>query len=73
MNGSKSNLPEGLGKPVIYLCEKSFFDDPKNGVHFDVSQRQGVIWDAANMHEAVEQLKSIIRNTFPEDARMTDD
>jgi hypothetical protein len=69
----EAGFAEGLGKPVIYLCEQSFFDDPKNGVHFDVSQRQGVIWDADNMREAVEQLKSIIRNTFPEDARMTDD
>jgi hypothetical protein len=69
----EAGFAEGLGKPVIYLCEKSFFDDPKNGVHFDVSQRQGVIWEENKLDEASEQLKSIIRNTFPEDARMTDD
>jgi hypothetical protein len=69
----EAGFAEGLGKPVIYLCEKSFFDDPKNGVHFDVSQRQGVIWEEDKLDEASEQLKSIIRNTFPEDARMTDD
>lgn len=69
----EAGFAEGLGKPVIYLCEKSFFDDPANGVHFDVSQRQGVIWARDNLDEAREQLKSIIRNTFPGDARMTDD
>lgn len=69
----EAGFAEGLGKPVIYLCEKSFFDDPQNGVHFDVSQKQGVIWEANRLDEAREQLKAIIRNTFPEDAKMLDD
>ncbi len=69
----EAGFAEGLGKPVIYLCEKSFFDDPQNGVHFDVSQRQGVIWGADKLDEATEQLKDIIRNTFPEDARLSDE
>lgn len=69
----EAGFAEGLGKPVIYLCEKSFFDDPHNGVHFDVSQKQGVIWEADKLDEAKEQLKGIIRNTFPEDAKMSDD
>lgn len=69
----EAGFAEGLGKPVIYLCEQSFFDDPQNGVHFDVSQRQSVIWNADNLADAEEQLKSIIRNTFPEDARMSDE
>ena len=68
----EAGFAEGLGKPVIYLCEKSFFDDPANGVHFDVSHRQGVIWETERLEEAREQLKDIIRNTFPEDARMSD-
>lgn len=69
----EAGFAEGLGKPVIYLCEKSFFDDPENGIHFDVSQKQGVIWQADKLTEAKEQLKDIIRNTFPEDAKMSDD
>jgi hypothetical protein len=69
----EAGFAEGLEKPVIYLCEKSFFDDPANGVHFDVSQKQGVIWEADKLDEAKEQLKNIIRNTFPEDAKMSDD
>ena len=69
----EAGFAEGLGKPVIYLCEKSFFEDPANGVHFDVSQKQGVIWEADKLDEAKEQLKNIIRNTFPEDAKMSDD
>jgi len=68
----EAGFAEGLGKPVIYLCEKSFFEDPENGVHFDVSQRQSVIWEADKLDEAKEQLKDIIRNTFPEDAKMSD-
>ena len=54
------------------MCEKSYFDDPRTGVHFDVSQSQGVIWDADKLDEAEEQLKDIIRNTFPTDAIMSD-
>ncbi|MCW8925791.1 MAG: nucleoside 2-deoxyribosyltransferase [Xanthomonadales bacterium] len=69
----EAGFAEGLGKPVIYLCEKSFFDDPENGIHFDVSQKQGVIWEADKLDEAKQQLKDIIRNTFPEDAKMSDD
>jgi len=69
----EAGFAEGLGKPVIYLCRKSFFDDPENGVHFDVSQRQGVIWEADKLDDAKQQLKDIIRNTFPEDAKLLDD
>jgi len=68
----EAGFAEGLGKPVIYLCEKSFFLDPKNGVHFDVSQRQAVVWDAEKLDEAEDQLKDIIRNTFPQEARLLD-
>jgi hypothetical protein len=68
----EAGFAEGLGKPVIYLCEKSYFDDPESGVHFDVSQSQGVIWEADKLDEAEEQLKDIIRNTFPTDAKMSD-
>ncbi len=68
----EAGFAEGLGKPVIYLCEKSFFLDPGNGIHFDVSQLQGVIWEADKLEEAKQQLKDIIRNTFPLDAKMSD-
>lgn len=68
----EAGFAEGLGKPVIYLCEKSFFDDPENGVHFDVSQMQGVIWEADKLDQATENFKDIIRNTFPMDAKMSD-
>lgn len=68
----EAGFAEGLGKPVIYLCEKSFFVDPRNGIHFDVSQRQAVVWEAGKLYEAEEQLKDIIRNTFPQDARLSD-
>jgi len=68
----EAGFAEGLGKPVIYLCEQSFFNDQHNGVHFDVSKKQGVIWQADKLDEAKEQLKDIIRNTFPEEAQMSD-
>jgi len=68
----EAGFAEGLGKPVIYLCEKSFFDDPENGIHFDVSQMQAVIWEADKLDQAAENFKDIIRNTFPMDAKMLD-
>ena len=69
----EAGFAEGLGKPVIYTCEKEIFDDPKTKTHFDTNHHLTVIWDKDNLDEAAEQLKATIRATLPEDAKLTDD
>jgi hypothetical protein len=67
----ESGFAEGLEKKVIYTCEKKWFDDKKT--HFDTNHRQTIIWERGNVQEAAEKLKATIRNSFPVDAKMTDD
>ena len=33
----EAGYAEGLGKPVVYICEKTKFEDKNNGTHFDVN------------------------------------
>ncbi len=67
----EAGYAEGLGKPVIYLCERSHFEMFKT--HFDTNHHTTIIWDEKKMSEALEKLKATIRATFPSDAKMTDD
>ena len=67
----EAGFGEGLGKTVIYTCEKGFFE--KNRTHFDTSHCQTVIWEGQNLCRACDELKAIIRNTFLGQAKMTDD
>ena len=67
----EAGYAEGLGKPVIYLCERSHFDRFKT--HFDTNHHTTIIWDENNLDEALENLKATIRATFPADAKMADD
>ncbi|MGR3342706.1 MAG: hypothetical protein ACU0DI_05710 [Paracoccaceae bacterium] len=64
---------EGLGKPVIYLCERSVFDDEKKRPHFDTNHCQTVVWEEENPKECARQLKATIRVTLPGEAKQTDD
>ncbi len=58
----------GMGLPVIYTCHEDHFED----IHFDTRQMQTIAWSEETLDEAAEQLKAIIRNTFPEEAIMED-
>ncbi len=66
----EAGYAEGLGKPVIYLCERSHFDKFKT--HFDTEHHTTIIWDKNNLDEALEKLKATIRATFPASAKMAD-
>ena len=69
----EAGYAEGLGKPVIYLCEKSVFDDEKKRPHFDTNHCQTVVWNAKNLDECATQLKVTVRVTLPSEAKQTDD
>lgn len=62
---------EGLGKPVIYTCEKEKFEEQKT--HFDTNHHLTIIWDDENPEEAAEELKATIRATLPREAKLTDE
>jgi len=66
----EAGFAEGLGKPVIYTCEKRKFESQKT--HFDTNHHLTVIWDKDNPVIAVEQLKATIRATLPDEAKLTD-
>ena len=65
----EAGYAEGLGKPVIYTCEKSHFSS--TGTHFDTNHHLTIIWDNSQIDTAMEQLKATIRATFP-DSKMED-
>ena len=66
----EAGFAEGLGKPVIYTCEKSKFGTHKT--HFDTNHHETVVWEISKLEEAVERLKNTIRATLPDEAVMTD-
>ena len=51
----------GLGKPVIWTCKRSFFEE--HGVHFDTQARNHILWDEpADLRRA---LQARIEATVP--------
>jgi len=67
----EAGYAEGLGKPVIYTCEKEKFEEQKT--HFDTNHHLTIIWDDENPEEAVEKLKATIRATLHGEAKLTDE
>ena len=66
----EGGFAEGLGRPVIYTCEKAMWDQEKS--HFDTNHLATVIWDPNELATAERQLTAIIRNTLPDAAKMDD-
>ncbi|RIJ16083.1 hypothetical protein D1227_05750 [Henriciella mobilis] len=60
----EAGLAEGLGKPVIYLCEQAVWDDTKTRPHFDVNHRTTIMWDEAKPDEFVTTLVATIKNSL---------
>lgn len=69
----EAGYAEGLGKPVIYTCEKTKFENPDTKPHFDTNHHLTIPWDSNNLQDAANQLKATIRATLPEAAKLTDD
>jgi hypothetical protein len=66
----EAGYAEGLGKPVIYLCEKEKFESDKT--HFDTNHHLTIIWDKDAMQKVGEDLKATIRATLPHLAKQED-
>jgi hypothetical protein len=67
----EAGYAEGLGKPVIYLCKKEVFADPKAKPHFDTNHHLTIVWDRETIQEDMERLVATIRYSIPE-ARQVD-
>lgn len=62
----EAGYAEGLGKPVIYICEKGKFDEHKT--HFDTNHCTTVLWATDREEEFGKQLVATLRrslNLFP--------
>lgn len=68
----EAGFAEGLGRPVIYTCRKSEWDDPREKPHFDINHMLHIVWDPGEPDSAGQKLTSVIRATLPEEAVMTD-
>lgn len=66
----ESGFAEGLGKLVIYTCERSYFENEET--HFDTNHLHTVLWEHDKLDEAAERLKITIRASLPEDAKLED-
>lgn len=66
----EAGYAEGLGKPVIYTCEKSKFETART--HFDTNHHLTIIWDSAMPEAAANDLVATIRATLPHIAALVD-
>jgi nucleoside 2-deoxyribosyltransferase len=68
----EAGYAEGLGMPVIYICEESKFD--QRATHFDTNHHLTIKWkdDPESLKKFAEELKATIRATFPAEAKMED-
>ncbi|MBW2142727.1 MAG: hypothetical protein JRG97_17045, partial [Deltaproteobacteria bacterium] len=69
----EAGFAEGLDKPVIYTCEKTFFDSDEQGPHFDTNHHLTILWEEDKLEQAAQELKVTIRATLPAEAKMEDD
>lgn len=58
----EAGYAEGLGKPVIYLCEKAAFESVKP--HFDVNHCTIVMWEQSNPEPFKLLLAATLRNAM---------
>lgn len=66
----EAGYAEGMGKPVIYTCEKKKFDETKT--HFDTNHHLTIVWEKECPEKAGESLAATIRATLPHLAKQMD-
>ena len=58
----EAGYAEGLGKPVLYICEKSKFDEKKT--HFDTNHCTTILWHIDSVDEFTENLSATLRRSL---------
>jgi len=57
----EAGMATGLGKPVIYTCEKDFFDNKeKGGTHFDTNHHTTIKWSKNNEEHSIDKAANTI-------------
>ena len=64
----EAGIGQGMGKQVIYTCREDEFDE----AHFDTAHYLIVKWHPDRMGIAANELKLVIRATFPTKAKLED-
>ena len=67
----EAGFGEGLGLPVIYTCEQGAWE--KSKTHFDTNHMVTILWDAADLKKAENNLVATIRATLRAEATQADD
>lgn len=68
----EAGYAEGLGKPVIYICEEEKFK--RLQTHFDTNHHLTVKWKLEDPNDTfVKELQATIRATLPGEAKMPDE
>ena len=62
----EAGYAEGLGKPVIYICEKEKFD--KEGTHFDTNHCTTIFWSKSrdNDEDFRQELTATLHRSLDE-------
>ncbi len=58
----EAGYAEGLGKPVIYICEKTKFNEAQT--HFDTNHCTTVIWDTEDTPHFIRELTATLRRSL---------
>ncbi|HTW86498.1 MAG TPA: hypothetical protein VMD75_00705 [Candidatus Binataceae bacterium] len=69
----EAGFAEGIGIPVIYVCERARFENPVTKPHFDTNHCVTVSWSIDDLKDATKRLKATIRATLPLVAKMDDE
>jgi hypothetical protein len=59
----EAGYAEGLGKPVLYICEKAKFDEKQT--HFDTNHCTTVLWDTTDPSTFKQDLIATLRRSLP--------
>ena len=55
----EAGFADGLGKPVIYVCEESKFNE--RGTHFDTNHQMTIMWNVGNLQTFYQKLEGAIK------------
>ena len=58
----EAGYAEGLGKPVIYICEKAKFDE--DSTHFDTNHCTTVFWSKDDPDQFCRELIATLRRSL---------
>jgi len=58
----EAGYAEGLGKPVLYICERTKFDDKKT--HFDTSHCTTVLWNLEDIPAFIDDLTATLKRSL---------